>query len=214
MSLMQVKNGSVAIDAKGLLDGTMSVADLISFLSLEGRIFTANVGSATTPITFGAGGLNTAEFDLHVLVPAGTRIIPLELYVSFDVFGTALLVEVVMTSGKGSTAGAGTAVTPVSSNTNIGLGSACTLTRKCTATSGVFMTSEVKEIFHASRQLAITIETVAQVREQEAFRWYAKDSGILDVVGPSAQLAIFAASNAGEGFITLKYAEIPAGILF
>ncbi len=204
------KSEGAEVYMRMLRDGTVGVADWIALLSLEGRVITANAGTATTPITFGAGGLDTTEFDLHVAVPSGAVIIPLELMVSFDTVGTALLLEVVMTSGKGSTAGAGTTITPVSSNPNTGFVSACTVTAASTATSGVYPTSEVDEIFHGGRQLAIDIATVGQIREQETWRWFAKDSGILKVVGPSAQLVVFAAAQAGTGFITLKYAELPS----
>ncbi len=207
-----VSRGSEGADVylKALRSGELTVADMIAALSLEGRIFTANAGTATTPITFGAGGLSTTEFDLHVAVPASSVIIPLELRVYMEVFGTALLLEVAMISGKGSTVGAGTAITPVSSNTNSGRISACTVTAASTTTSGVYFTSEEKEIYRDGATLSITVATVGQIRTPTTYIWKAKDSGILDVVGPSAQLAVFAASQAGTGFISLKYAELPA----
>ncbi len=193
---------------KLLRDGTLTTAGWIAALSLEGRVFTANAGTYTTPITFNGGALVTTEFDLHVAVPTSTIIIPLELMVSFDTYGTVSLVEIVMTSGKGSVIGSGgTAVVPVCSNTNTGNISTCTIAY--VAAAGTAFTSEVKEIYHNSRSDVITTSTVAQIREQERFTWCAMDSGIIDVVGPSAQLAVFAASVSGTGFICFKYAELP-----
>jgi hypothetical protein len=194
---------------KSLRDGTLTVANFIAALSLEGRVFTANVGTATSPVTFGAGGLDATEFDLHVSVPAGSVIIPLELRVVMEAFGTAAINEILMIAGGGSTCGAGTAITPVSSNVNMGRSSSCTVTSAATATSGVAITTNVRELYRDGSPIAITIATVGQVRVPNVFLWRATDSGILDVVGPSQQVAVLAAANAGTGFITLKYVELP-----
>lgn len=190
-----------------LRDGTLGVAELIALLSLEGRVFTANAGSATTPISYNAGGLVTTEFDLHVAVPASVAIIPLELTITFEAFGTALLVECVMQSGSGSVS-AGTAVTPINSNINAPRTSSCTVTY-VTAAATAF-TTNVKEIWRASNQLAITTATVAQIRSPYVYTWRAKDSGILDVVGPNQQVGVWASANAGTGMIAFKYAELPS----
>lgn len=196
-----------------LRDGTVGVADLIAILSLEGRVFTCNGGKATSPIAFGDGGLATTEFDFHVSVPASVCIIPLELIVTFEAFGTASLVEVCMQSGSGSAAHAtNTAVTPLSSNVNTGRASACTVV--CAAdTGGTAFTTNIKEIYRASDQLSITTATVGQLRSPYVYTWKANNSGILDVVGPSQQIGVFAAAATGTGFITLKYAELPSETL-
>lgn len=207
-SVQRVSEGA-DIYLRMLRDGTIGVAEFTALLSLEGRVFTANAGITTSPITFGAGGLNEDEYDLHIAVPSSVAIIPLELMVCFETFGTALLTEVSMQSGSGSTCGAGTSVTPISSNVSAGITSSCTIVSAATATAGVELTSNKKEIFRENRQITITIATVAQVREKETYRWFAKDAGILDIVGPSQQLVVYAASQAGTGFITVKYAEVP-----
>ncbi len=208
-SVERVSEGAEAY-LKMLRDGTVGIADLIAQWSLEGRIFTANSGTATSPATFGAGGLDTTEFDLHIAVPSSKVIIPLELIVNMEAYGTASLCEICMISGTGSTTGAGTAITPISSNVNAGITSACTIVASPTATSGVYFTSNVKEIYRSGVQLAITIATVAQIRIPDKFYWRAMDSGILDVVGPTQQLAVYAAAQAGTGMIALKYAELPS----
>ncbi len=193
---------------KALRDGTLTVAGWIAALSLEGRVFTANSGVATTEVTFGDSGLDTTEFDLHVAVPAGVAIIPLELNIHYEVYGTALLTENVMQSGSGSVTGAGASITPLSSNLLTGLKSGCTVTGS--AVAGTALTTDVKEIWRDIDQLTITIATVAQIRVPYAYRWKAMQAGVLDVVGPNQQVCIWAAANAGTGFISFKYAELPA----
>jgi len=152
--------------------------------------------------------LDTAEFDLHVAVPASVVIIPLHLTIGYEAYGTALLVENVLQSGSGSVTGAGDTPTPYSSNISSGLSSACTVTGSA-AGGATALTTNIKEIWRESNQLCITTATVGQVRHPYIYRWNAKDTGVLDVVGPSQQLCIWAAANAGTGQITLKYIELP-----
>jgi len=202
------KGEGVDVYMRMLRDGTVGIADLIALWSLEGRVFTVNEGTGTTASTFQAGALDLTEQDMHVVVPASVVIIPLEVGITFDLYGAALIVECCMQYGTGSVAGSGTARTPKSSNANSGLTSACTVTGACA--TGTAFTTVVGEIWHAGVPLGITIATVAQIRMEHTFRYRAVESGILQVVGPSQQLAIFASATAGFGFITLKYAELPA----
>lgn len=190
-----------------LRDGTVGITDLVALWSLEGRVFTANVGTGTTASTFGGGTLDLTEHDLHVAVPSGTVIIPLEIDVIFDALGTAQLVEVCAQWGTGSVAGSGTSITPVSSNPNASRTSACTLTSACA--TGTAFTSVKGEIWHDENPLGITVATVGQIRTDHVFRWKAKESGVYQIVGESQQLGIFASAQAGTGFICLKYVELP-----
>ncbi len=190
-----------------LRDGTVGIADLIAQWSLEGRVFTANGGTGTSAISFGAGTLDLTEHDLHVAIPSSVVVIPLELDITFDTLGTAQIVECMMQYGTGSVVGTGTAVAPKSSNPNSALSSACTVTSA--GATGTALTTVTSEIWHAGVPLGITIATVGQIRIDHTFRYRALDTGILHVIGPSMQIAIFAAAQAGIGFVTLKYAELP-----
>jgi len=60
---------------RALRDGTMSVADFTLVAALEGRVFTASLGSASSPATF--TGYNAVRPILVVDVPLATTIIPL-----------------------------------------------------------------------------------------------------------------------------------------
>ncbi len=192
-----------------LRDGTLGIADLIALLSLEGRIFTCNSGTGTTAVTFGSSTLDTTEFDLHVAVPSSVVIIPLEVDIIFDSMGTIQIVECVMQAGTGSVTGAGTALTPVSSNPNVGRTSACTVTSIPTASTATAFTANIREIWHDNNPAGQTITAVGTVRSQYTFRYNAKLSGIYDIVGPSQQLAIWASAQAGIGILCFKYAELP-----
>ncbi len=194
-----------------LRSGEIGIVDFIALLSFEGRVFTANVGSATTPVTFNAGGLTTTEFDLHVAVPSTTVIIPLELMVGFEAYGTTLLLESAMQSGSGSVVGTtNTAVTPLSSNVSAGIASTCTI--KQVGDAGTAFTTNIKEIWRTNQQKVITLATVTAIREGLPYvnRWFARDSGHYDMVGPNQQLGVWASAQAGTGFIKFVYVELPA----
>lgn len=202
------KSEGTEVSLRMLRDGTIGVVDFIAMCSLEGRVFTATSGEGSSPATFGSTGLNTAEYDMHVAVPSSVVIIPISLGIHFEAYGTAYLTECAMQSGSGSITGTATAaVTPYSSNVSSGLTSACTIGEACA--SGTALTTNIKEIWRASDQLTITTATVGQIRVPYNYRWNAMDSGILDVVGPSQQLVIWAATQVGTGFINLKYIELP-----
>lgn len=208
------KSEGVAKLVRMLRDGTLAVADFFAALSFEGLVFTVNVGTLTSPVTFNAGGLVATEFDLHVAVPAGVVIIPLELQIGFEAYGSTLLLECCMLSGGGSVIGTtSTAVTPVSSNVNLGKVTSCTCRQVSDA--GTALTTNIKEIWRHNEQKVVTLATVTDIRDTISYvkRWCAKDSGVYDIVGPSQQLAIYASAQAGTGFICLKYAELPSSFV-
>ena len=60
---------------RGLRDGSLSMADLLQVLIMEGRGFVATMGSVTTPLTFLVTAANRP--DAWLRVPSGSAIIPL-----------------------------------------------------------------------------------------------------------------------------------------
>lgn len=196
---------------KGFRNGSISVVDFVAGLSAAGRVFIANAGTVTTPITFGAGTIDEAEFDLHVAVPANKVIIPLEIQLHMEAFGTTAIFEYLAAWGTGSTVGAGTSITPRNTNLQSSDASACTITAAATTTSGVALAND-REFWRGGVQKIITVGTVTEEgsKEESKYMWSWKDSGVLHLVGPSAQLGIFAAAQAGTGFIIFTYAETPS----
>ncbi len=195
---------------KAFRDGTLTVADLIAAWSFEGKVFCANAGTITTPITFGAGSIDSGEYDLHVSVPSDKVIFPLSLRIKMEAYGTTAIFETMACYGTGSTCGAGTTITPVNVNTGSSNASSCTITAAATTTSGVAFTGKYVEFFRDGLQKVATTATGDDdsARSGETFPWYAKNEGIMRQVGPSAQLAVFAAAQAGTGFIIFEYAEL------
>src|SRR3990167_3703396 len=102
-----------------LRDGTPLSAEWLAGLQMEGRGFIANAGTVTSPITFGAGSIDSTEPDLGLTIAANTRwIIPYSIQVVFETFGTTLLLEGMAAAGTGLVLGTDTDVTPVSVRTH------------------------------------------------------------------------------------------------
>jgi len=197
---------------QGTRDGAIWTADWVLARCTEGRVFAANVGTVTTPVEFGAGIIDEDEFDLHIAVPSGTTIGILSIEVVMEVVGTNALMEVMAKIGTGSTCGAGTAITPRNLRSDAPFTSNCTITSAATATSGVQLTgAEFMRYVVAKTITAATSGTNAALQPRR-FTWNHKDAGYIPiVVGASgAACGVFAGAQAGQGFITVIYVEVPS----
>ena len=198
---------------QGTRDGAIWTADWVLARCAEGRVFVANAGSATTPITFGAGDIDPTEMDLFISVPSGTTIGILDVVIQMEAYGTVLLFEAMAKIGTGGTVGAGTSVTPRNLRSDAPFTSNCTITAAATATSGVALTGP--EFFRAGHKLvvdAVTATTSAGALLPRKFAWNHKDAGYIPIVvgGTGTGCAVYAASQAGTGFIIVTYVEIPS----
>ncbi len=195
---------------QGTRDGAPFSADWVLARCLEGRVFCANAGTATSPITFGAGTIDTTEFDLHLAVPSGTTVGILNIDVFLEVTGTNAILEGMAVSGTGSTCGAGTTITPKNLRSDAPFTSNCTITAAATLTSGVAITGS--EFFRFGYN---KIETVTSAGDSggtlsRLFTWNHKDAGYMPILVGAAQLGVFCGAQAGQGFIKVIYVEVPS----
>lgn len=72
------------LQLRGSRDGALFTASWYEAHALEGRIFGANMGTVTTPLTFLVTAANRP--DAWVRVPDGTMIIPLSVNVALEAF--------------------------------------------------------------------------------------------------------------------------------
>src|SRR3990167_7653943 len=106
----RVSSDGPYLAVQGTRDGAIFTADWFLARSLEGRLFGANSGVGTTPVTF-AGAYDADAPDLHVDVPSGTLIVPCYIMVKYEAIGTESELEVIgLASATGGTA-TGTALT-------------------------------------------------------------------------------------------------------
>lgn len=198
-------------------DGSLVMTPIELAWAEEGRVFVANVGSATTPATFGAGSIDTTEPDFDLLVPAGASImvVPLQILIHMEAFGTTALFEGMASYGLGgaqNSTGA-TSLTGRNLRTDAPYASGCTLYGNSDA-GATYMTQNVGEIFRFGTEAIATvgIGDDDSNRVGNTYCWSARESGIYPHLVPSAlaaRLNVFAAAQAGTGFIQVMWAELP-----
>lgn len=185
-----------------------------------GRVFTVNAGTGTSPIPFGAGTIDTTEPDLDFEVPAGASfmVVPLEIHIQMEAFGTTAIFEGMASIGLGGVFGTtgGSAVTPVCLRTDRPNGaSGCRAISNVDGSGATYMTSNVAEIFRFGIEAVATVGTGDDDsnRGGNAYLWAARDRGVYPVMvasgGLVCRLNVFACSQAGTGFIRFTYAELP-----
>ena len=82
-SIQRVSEGN-NLQARGTRDGALFTASWYDAHALEGRLFSANMGSVTTPLTFLITLANRP--DAWIRVPDGTMIIPLSVTVALEAY--------------------------------------------------------------------------------------------------------------------------------
>ena len=198
-------------------DGAVFTSDWLTGLAMEGRVYVAQGGSATTPITFGAGSIDVTEPDLDISVPAGTLVIPLSIQVVFETFGTTLLLEGMASIGRGGAQGTGTAVTPTSLRVDAPSTSGVTVLAAGEA-DATNHTANATEFWRFGKNKTVDIATADDdsTDVQTRFEWSAVKTGIWPILysaSAASRLTVFAGAQAGTGFITVVYAELPGAAI-
>lgn len=197
-------------------DGSYVMTPVELAWARAGYVFVGNAGTATSPITFGAGNIDPTEPDFDLLVPAGSAsiIVPLQILVHMETFGTSALFEGMASFGLGGAQGTQTSVTPrcLRPDQPAG-GSICTV--GCAADAGAtYMTQNVCEIFRFGTEAVATVGTGDDDSNRlgNTHIWTARQSGIyphLVASSLAARLNVFASAQAGTGFIQVVWAELP-----
>ena len=208
-------NGDGALIApRAWPDGSLVFADFVMASVLEGRAFIANVGTVTTPITFGGGAtITTTAPDFDLSVPVNTLVIPLEIVVYAEAFGTNAQFECMAAMGTGGAVAAATAVTPA--NLRADAPNATTCTARRTSSGATYQTGNVSEFWRDGQQFAITKTTAsatASVSDPNRFVWKWSDASappMLFSTSAISRLNVFVAGQAPTGFITVKWLELP-----
>jgi hypothetical protein len=122
----RVGNGQRLL-ATGTRDGALYTANYRLAMGMEGKIFLASHGSASTPINFNAvADYATTKPMLTIDVPAGTTIIPISIQVFFET-AVGTLTECFAVAGTGNVgAGTSTVVTPACTRLASGATTGCT----------------------------------------------------------------------------------------
>lgn len=195
--------------ARMLRDGSLSVADLLAVLAMEGRLFTASVGTASTPATFKTG-YTAAQPELAIDVPVGTLLLPIDLEVYLeDSAGTDNEV-VVLTSSTAVGAGTSTelsAATIGNHRTDIPRRTAARVYTLHSA-NGTAPTI-VSEIFRGGYPFAD-----ATGAPEKRWSWSIFRNSPHVVVGPGSLVVYVGGTvTAPAGFIKASWAELPTTVV-
>ena len=214
-----VRSGDgVDVSIRALLSGEIGIADYFAIKAMKGQMFNASSVSVTTATTWTA----TATIDitkpaLFLSVPSGKAIIPVFAMLYMEAFGTAAQFECQGVIGTGGSYVSGmTAITPVCTRSDIGGGSACTVYAGGNTTVTVGQTAKLNYFWRDGQQYAITksgASATVSASDPCRFVWRAKDEYNINIAGPESQLQINQGSQAGTGFVTLVYVEIPSSEL-
>lgn len=191
-------------DARATRDGVLFSASYFESLAMQGRIFSANMGTVTTPLTFLTTAANRP--DAWIRVPSGTTILPIKVNVVLEgATGTATEIDVRIAQndiGNGTSTAAD--VAPRSHRTDAPVASNCTARQLATADT----TAETNPLSIYRRTYARADEAGIDFRGIEAAR---EIMGFPILVG-AATLEVFiaATSNQATGFVIITWAEIPS----
>lgn len=227
MADLRVKTSSKQVGAAGvsnfvypkaLLDGTPFGAEWLQKMALEGRMYTANAGTGTAPITFAAAYTATAP-DLDMSVPSGVLIIPVAIHVQFEAFGTTALFEVVASYGKAGVIAptSATAVTPVNHRLDMGNDSGVTIVSDGTGATYMTPAASVIEFWRDGQDKVVTIVTALDTTPRGgcSFDWSAMKSGVWPIMyalDGITRLNVHASAQAGAGFITITFVRPPLAV--
>ncbi len=197
-------------------DGAMFSADWYLKQLMRGNIHQVAGGATnqgiTDPATWGAGALDSTEFDLLVEVPVKTTIIPLSWEITMEKFGATGLLEILLAWGTGAISG-GTDLTLVPVNQNTGAGNKSALTNNIVANAAAAGTGLTKEgeIWRGGLQLVEDIAANDNAAWPSNFSWKATGPGDLYIIEGAKFIAGYIAAIGGTGFQKFTWAEFETG---
>ena len=203
---------------RALLSGELAFADYYAISALRGRVFTAASASVSTPTTWTATStIDVTKSMFMAVVPSGIAIIPMNIEVYYEAFGTDAQMELQALIGTGGSRTSGmTAITPVRTRSDIGGAGSVTCWAGGNTTVTVGPTAKINYFWRTGLQFAITkTASSATVAASDPYRfvWSALAESSFNIAGPDSQLVINQGSQAGTGFVTVQYIEIPSSEL-
>ena len=180
----------------------------------SGYGYVVNGGEGSTPITF-AGAYDADAPDCFISVPDNTGIIPYSIRVIYETVGTESTMEIIaLVSDSNDSTATGTAATIKTLRTDAPQSSLCTATVAVDA-AGITDPHDVQyhEFWRYMRPLTDTVATTENDRHPLVFSWTAFVDGPPPVIQNGGSLSVYAASQAGTGFITVTWVELPSGAL-
>lgn len=201
------------MNLRGTRDGAMVSADWLTAMALEGRCYGINTGVDTSPDTFNAA-YAAAEPDILVTVPSGTTIIPVFIQVNFEDTGTVDVLDVVaVASSVYDAATTSDALTIYNMRMDAPNSSLCSAVAVVTGSGTTPLTGNFIEFWRGTAGKnadAFNGNTTPTTELVPRTAWNIKDSLVPPVIVGEGSLNIYAAGQAGVGFITVIWVEVPS----
>ncbi len=193
------------IDLRATRDGSPFSADWFTALALEGRVFVANGGTDTSPITF-AGAYDADAGDFTIDVPDGTAIIPIFVEVNLQTTGASLFEVIMLASRTLVAVSSGTSVTPVAFRTDAPISTNTTVSA---AVAGAGMTDPNTAGAYEFYRSGYPSDPDVAGNPNPRYSFSALREGVAPVLVGPASLTVYASGTSGTGFITAIWAELP-----
>lgn len=196
-------------------DGALFTSDWFLAQALAGNVFALNSGKLTTPDTFNAT-VADGEPDLLINVPTGRTVIPVYISVGFEDTGTALAVDTfAVISDQYDNAVTATAETSNIKNmrTDEPKKSLCSAYSVVTGGGATLETGNYIEFWRPYAGLqedAYNSSTTWKNPFVGGAYWSIKNTVVPPIVKGQGALAVFAGAQAGTGFITVIWVELPS----
>lgn len=199
----RVTSDGVFLSPQLTRDGAVVTADYLLARALEGKMFTANVGSASTPTSFAKTAYDADQPQLVIDVPDNYLVIPTNIALSLeDSAGTDTEI-MALHSSVNVGAGTSTAVTPVNNLTGGGASNASVYSLY--TGNGTDPTTGTEQwFFHDGYAFAD-----ATTDPKKRFEWSYKDNPIAVRGTGSIVIYITGTTTAPAGYLTVSWIELP-----
>ncbi len=193
-------------------DGAIVGIPWVQALCLEGRVFGAQEGSASTTITgggtFGAAAADLDEFDYLHTIPATVAVIPVSYSVGYSTVGTVDETGLIFVFGDSGVISGGITLTPFNLRTGSNNTSSCTVVGL--GADGGTVISLQGLIAH---NITIGLTGAVATAQQFVPQWSVTTASFAPVLeGANSlgrQLAGFHPGNAGAGYVVSTWIELP-----
>ena len=201
------------MNLRGTRDGAMISADWLTAMALEGRCYGINTGIDTSPDVFTAA-YTAAKPDILVTVPTGTTIIPVFIQVNMEDTGTAAVMDIM--------AVASSVYDAVTTDDDLVIynmrmdapnSSLCQAVAVVSAAGTTPLTGNFIEFWRGTAGFAADAfngNTTPTNEFTTRAAWNVKDSLVPPVIVGQGSLNVYASSQAGKGFITVIWVEVPS----
>ena len=212
MPIAKVRQTSVPALAEGAAAdirvnrrGEAVAMDWNASLVLEGKVYTANAGSISAPVTLVGTAIVVRRPQLAVKVPTSAiTIIPLYMALYFETQGGAGIQEVCFSTCQNDIGRTnGTAVTPVNANTaKIAVATACQVDSIYSGDSAAYISS--MEFFRSG----YPTDGSLTLTPRPLYEWSILVQGNVPVLtGPASLIISSGAATSQTGFVTITWAE-------